>query len=208
MPIDVMMSIYHRLVFAARLSLAFLPVVAVLHGFLWGQGDARAQQDVRTVQNMNAAGAIRGEWKIAGNNSVITIVCDTVRRHEYPNLLCFGYLTVDDLPEYSKNDIVFWVQNSQPKGSRVVRDSAGNVEEYVFGFPLADFFWGQECRPGYRGNIDASSMEHLRHGKYPFKTASLTIRLQGNRLQYESQWQGASGPQKQVLFFDRQVRPR
>jgi hypothetical protein len=167
--------------------------------------EAGAQDDARVVSALNAAGAIRGEWRLAGNNSVITIVCDTVRRSAYPNLLCFGYLTVDDLPEYGRGDIVFWVQNSQPSGSRTMRNERGYpYEEHLFGFPLADFFWGQECKPGYRGSIDTYSMEHLRQGKYPARSASVTIRLQGNRLLYESRWQAASGPQTQVLIFDRQ----
>jgi hypothetical protein len=170
---------------------------------------AGAQDDARVVSALNAAGAIRGEWRLAGNNSVITVVCDTIRRHANPNLLCFGYLTVDDLPEYSRGDIVFWVQNSQPAGVRSFRDDRGNVvEEYVSGFPLADFFWGQECKPGYRGSIDTYSMEHLRRGKYPARSASVTIRLQGNRLLYESRWQTASGPQTQVLTFDRHYGQR
>lgn len=82
-------------------------------------GEARAQDDARVVSALNAASAIRGEWRIAGNNSIISIVCETIRRQQYPNLLCFGYLTVDDLPEYSRGDIVFWVQNSQPSGTRM-----------------------------------------------------------------------------------------
>jgi hypothetical protein len=194
----------------ARLRVIPVLVVAgLLVACLFCPGAVGAQDDVRVVSALNAAGAIRGEWRIAGNNSVITIVCDTVRRNAYPNLLCFGYLTVDDLPEYGRGDIVFWVQNSQPSGTRMMRDERGYpYEEYLFGFPLADFFWGQECKPGYKGSIDTYSMEHLRRGKYPIRTASVTIRLQGNRLQFEARWQTASGPQTQVLYFDRQHGPR
>jgi hypothetical protein len=192
-----------------RRSVSAVAAAGLLIACLFCPGASGAQDDPRVISALNAAGAIRGEWRLAGNNSVITIVCDTVRRHAYPNLLCLGYLTVDDLPEYSRGDIVFWVQNSQPSGTRMMRDERGYpVEEYVFGVPHADFFWGQECKPGYRGAIDTYSMEHLRRGKYPARTASVTIRLRGNRLQYESRWQSASGPQAQVLYFDRQYGPR
>ena len=144
---------------------------------------------------------IEGDWKLKGNNSIITIKCTRERHGQYDLLFCLGRLTVDDLPEYKKNDVVFWVKNSLPKEARMRRTSHGTqVYDYTFGPPMVDIFWGQECKPGWNGYV-YDPLDYLAHKKY--EHASLELRLKGNTFQYKSKWIDPSGHQVQELLFER-----
>lgn len=147
---------------------------------------------------------IEGNWTLRGNNSVITIKCNRERHGQYELLFCLGYLTVDNLPEYKNNDVVFWVKNSLPTEARMRRTSYGTpVYDYTFGPPRADIFWGQECRPGWNG-YSADPLDYLRRNKY--EHAALILRLKGNTFQYNSNWIDPSGHHVQELLFDRRAR--
>lgn len=151
-----------------------------------------------------AAMDIEGDWKLKGNNSIITIKCSREQHGKYDLLFCLGHLKVDDLPEYKKNDVVFWVKNSLPKEARMRRTSHGTqVYDYTFGPPMADIFWGQECRPGWTGYF-YDPLDYLAHKKY--EHAALELRLKGNTFQYKSKWIDSSGNHVQELIFERRAK--